>query len=510
MDTPIHLTENSQLSAGYSEIWRLSRLRSNVANHLANQGNTTNRPTLWEDDPPVEIRARRSRDDSPLAGQFRPGATGRRGPGMPLEFDDPDGDGVLHPKSDRFGASKRPWWRPASTAGRVVLLAGALLVLGAFTAACLMTRHSLERDARFRIAGSEDIQATGLTEVSRSEMMPVFGEDIGRNVFFVPIEQRRRELEQIPWIERATVMRLLPDQIRVAVVERQPVAFTRHGEQIGLVDANGVLLNMAPATMAKHHYSFPLLTGIDPGDPADSRKARVDVYLRMMAELDADGKHNSEQISEIDLTDPEDARVLMPEQGADILAHFGEDHFLERYERYQAHIGEWRQQYPHLASVDLRYDNQVVLQMASGKETAETSGGGADAAGGPMNLQTKPSAAAPLVGGSTPKESTPKNSGPKSSATKSSRPKNSAAKKGKPTPNNKHRTPQNQAGAQGTKNQNAKNQNAANQKSSNQNATKPNSASTNRPITTTRPATATQGSKSRSPQVSAATVTQGG
>jgi cell division protein FtsQ len=443
---------------------------------------------------------------------------------MPLEFDDPDGDGVLRPKSDRFGASKRPWWRPASTAGRVVLSAGALLVLCGFTAACLMTRHSLERDARFRIAGSEDIQATGLTEVSRSEMLPVFGEDIGRNVFFVPIEQRRRELEQIPWVERATVMRLLPDQIRVAVVERQPVAFTRHGEQIGLVDANGVLLDMAPATMAKHHYSFPLLTGIDPGDPADARKARLDVYLRMMAELDADGKHNSEQISEIDLTDPEDARVLMPEQGADILAHFGEDHFLERYERYQAHIAEWRQQYPHLAAVDLRYDNQVVLQMSSGKETAETSGG-ADAADGPMNLQAKPSAAAPLAGGSTPKESTPKSSGPKSPTSKSSGPKNSesknsAAKKGKLTPNNKHMTPQNRAAAQGTqnpiarnqnpKNQNAANQKTANQKTANQNAAKRNSASTNHPITITRPATATQGSKSRSPQVSAATVTQGG
>jgi cell division protein FtsQ len=419
---------------------------------------------------------------------------------MPLEFDDPDGDGVLRPKSDRFGASKRPWWRPASTAGRVVLLAGALLVVGAFTAACLMTRHSLERDARFRIAGGEDIQATGLTEVSRSEMLPVFGEDIGRNVFFVPIEQRRRELEQIPWVERATVMRLLPDQIRVAVVERQPVAFTRHGEQIGLVDANGVLLNMAPATMAKHHYSFPLLTGIDPGDPADSRKARVDVYLRMMAELDADGKHNSEQISEIDLTDPEDARVLMPEQGADILAHFGEDHFLERYERYQAHIAEWRQQYPHLAAVDLRYDNQVVLQMASGKETAETSGGGANASDGPMNLQAKPSAAAPLAG-----VTAPKSSGQKSSSPKSSGPKNSTAKKSKPTPNNKHANQQKRANTQNNSAKNTKNQSAANQ-----NATKPNSASINRPITTTRPATATQGSKSRSPQVSTATVTQGG
>lgn len=401
---------------------------------------------------------------------------------MPLEFDDPDGDGMLRPTADRFGTTKKPWWRPASTVGRVFLASSALLVLIAFTTACLLVRHSLERDARFRIAGTEDIQAAGLTEVSRTEMMPVFGEDIGRNIFFVPIDQRRRQLEGIPWVERATVMRVLPDQIRVDVVERQPVAFTRHGEQIGLVDANGVLLAMAPATMAKHHYSFPVLTGIDPGDSADSRKERMDVYLRMMAELDAGGKHNSEQISEIDLTDPEDARVLMPEQGADILAHLGEDHFLERYERYQAHIAEWRQQYPHLAGVDLRYDNQVVLDMASGKQTAETSSGDASTPAAtatpdtnpPVGMKTsdaKPSDAKPLAA---------KTSGTKTSG--ASAPKK--AKSDKPAPNKKHMVPVKRAATQST--------------------TKRNSASTN------RPAKATRGSSSRSPQSSAATVTQGG
>jgi len=160
--------------------------------------------------------------------------------------------------------------------------------------------------------------------------------------------------------------------------------------------------------MTAHHYSFPVVTGIDPGDPADARKARMAMYLRMMSELDADGKHNSEQVSEIDLTDPEDARVLMPEQGTDILAHLGEDHFLERYQRFQQHIAEWLQQYPHLAAVDLRYDNQVVLQMASGKEAAETSAGNdanssaapgdSSAAGG----RTKTSAPAPTTRKSNP------------------------------------------------------------------------------------------------------------
>jgi cell division protein FtsQ len=155
---------------------------------------------------------------------------------------------------------------------------------------------------------------------------------------------------------------------------------------------------MAAKTMAERHYSFPVLTGIDPGDPAESRKARMAVYMRLMEELDADGKRNSEQISEIDLTDPEDARVLMPEQGADILAHFGEDHFLERYQRYQAHIAEWRQQYPHLASVDLRYEQQVVLQMASGKETSETNAGSDGARGAPTESATGDTAATTTQG----------------------------------------------------------------------------------------------------------------
>ena len=285
---------------------------------------------------------------------------------MPLEMQDPDGDDP--PRSNRgiFGAAPAHWWRPASTVGRVSLALGALLVLVGLGIACDLFKTYLERDARFRIAGASQIQATGLTEVSRAQLLPVFGEDIGRNIFFVPIGERRKQLEAIPWVEHATVMRLLPDQIRVNIVERQPVAFTRRVQQIGLVDADGVLLDMSPATMAVHHYSFPVVTGMDPGDTPASRKGRMALYGRLMAELDANHQHFSQQISEIDLTNPEDARVLMPEPGADILAHFGEDHFLERYQRYKAHIAEWRQQYPKLAAVDLRYEHQVVLEMTSG------------------------------------------------------------------------------------------------------------------------------------------------
>jgi cell division protein FtsQ len=290
-------------------------------------------------------------------------------------------------------APPRPWWRPASKAGRIFLALGALIVLGGITTAILLLRNYLDHDPRFQIDGSANIQATGLVEVSRDQMLPVFGEDIGRNIFFVPLAERRRQLEQIPWIRRATVMRFLPNQIRVDVVERQPVAFVRQGQQIGLVDANGVLLDMSPQAMARHRYSFPVINGIDARDTLAARKARMAVYQRLIADLDSGSRHFSEQISEIDLTDPEDARVLMPEPGRDILAHFGQEKFLERYQRYKTHIADWRQQYPNLAAVDLRYDQQVVLEMAPGAGGTQSAGAGAkviDGLGGAKPLAGTP------------------------------------------------------------------------------------------------------------------------
>jgi cell division protein FtsQ len=345
---------------------------------------------------PQESRSGSSRTGSGRTGQGKTGQdwTGS-GPPLPQDLDD---DGFPRLNRQRFDdAPPRPWWRPASTFGRVSLGLAALAVVGGLSTGVLLLRQYLDRDARFRIAGSSHIQATGLAEVSRAEMLPVFGEDIGRNIFFVPLAERRKQLEQIPWVESATVMRFLPDQIRVAVVERQPVAFVRNGQQIGLVDASGVLLSMPASMMAKHHYSFPVVTGIDARDPLAGRRTRMAVYQRLLAELDSGGQRLSEQISEIDLTDPEDARLLMPEPGADILAHFGEEQFLERYQRYKAHIAEWRQQYPKLAAVDLRYEQQVVLEMKPGA-------GGAQSASAPAGTkvidelgQAKPPAGQPAT-----------------------------------------------------------------------------------------------------------------
>ena len=178
------------------------------------------------------------------------------------------------------------------------------------------------------------------------------------------------------------------------------------------MDARGVLLEMAPDGDAEKGYSFPVVTGIEASDPAGTRAARMKLYLKFTGELDGMGSGSSEKISnklsEVDLSDPEDVKALIPDNGAEVLVHFGGEDFLERYRRYEQNLPDWRAKYPKLASADMRYEREVVLEMQPG--AAVPVAGAANADGKPAvpvkaaavkvkAAKTKPHAAAPAKPG---------------------------------------------------------------------------------------------------------------
>jgi cell division protein FtsQ len=104
------------------------------------------------------------------------------------------------------------------------------------------------------------------------------------------------------------------------------------------------------------------------------------IYERFTTELDGSGEKISEGLSEVDLSNPEDVKALIPDKSNEILVHFGDVDFLERYRRFQEHLPEWRTVYPKLSSVDMRYERQVVLEMQSGAGVpVANSGDGASA-----------------------------------------------------------------------------------------------------------------------------------
>ncbi|MCL5263049.1 MAG: FtsQ-type POTRA domain-containing protein [Acidobacteria bacterium] len=248
--------------------------------------------------------------------------------------------------------------------GRILFIALVLSIFAAGITLSLAVRSFFLHDQQFRIGSTAAIQTVGNTEVTRDAILSVFGSDVGRNIFYVPLAKRRAELERMPWVQSASVMRILPDQLRVSIVERKPVAFLQTGSQISLIDAQGMVLGLTPGIMARHHFSFPVITGLDPNMPEPTRAARVQLYLKFLQTLDSGGNHISSQISEVDLADPEDVRATITTGHRDLLLHFGREDFLARYQRYKANIQNWLTQYPALSAVDLRYKDQVVLTMA--------------------------------------------------------------------------------------------------------------------------------------------------
>jgi len=246
---------------------------------------------------------------------------------------------------------------PKKTAARLLwaLLAIALAAVGAVGAAMLY--HYGEHSWRFRLESSDDIEMGGLSNVTRGQVMEVMGGDIGRNVFFVPLDQRQKQLEQIPWVESTSVMRFSPNRIKIQIHERTPVAFARVGSKILLVDAGGTLMDLS----SKKKYSFPVIVGMNPGEPLSTRSARMKIYNQLVRELDSGGGNYSKDLSEVDLSDPEDVKVLANDPEGEVLVHLGSSEYLDRFKIYVAHLREWRQQFQKLESVDLRYERQIIV-----------------------------------------------------------------------------------------------------------------------------------------------------
>lgn len=254
---------------------------------------------------------------------------------------------------------------PETMTGQILAGFTGLLLLGALVLGGFAVRRLMQRDERFLIPGAGAIETAGNQHLSREELVSALADDVGRNVFSLALDRQRATLERLPWVERATVMRLLPDRLRVTVVERTPIAFAREKGKIGLVDAHGVLLDLRQVN-GTGSYSFPVVTGIVAADPLETRAARMKLFQEFVGALDGTGEHISAKLSEIDLSNPEDVRALIPDSGSEVLVHFGDSDYLARYRTYEGHLAEWRQQYPHLASVDMRYERQAVLEMTPG------------------------------------------------------------------------------------------------------------------------------------------------
>ena len=169
--------------------------------------------------------------------------------------------------------------------------------------------------------------------------------------------QRKKQLGQIPWVESASVMRFVPNRLKIEIHERTPVAFARVGSRVLLVDGQGTLMDLPN----KKKYSFPVILGMNSGEPLSTRIPRMRIYDSVLSQLDSSGAHYSQDLSEVDLSDPDDVKVLTNNPEGEVLIHLGSSNYLDRYKVYVGHVREFRQQFDKVESVDLRYDRQIIV-----------------------------------------------------------------------------------------------------------------------------------------------------
>jgi cell division protein FtsQ len=226
-------------------------------------------------------------------------------------------------------------------------------------------RDYLFRSPRFRIALKE---IHGLHHLSESQiLMKLRGiEEENKNLIALDLHQLRKSLESLAWVKTAMVRRLLPDKLVIQISERVPIAFARMNHSTLLVDDDAMLLETKGENLLG--FDFPVLMGLESGfenDVLTRNRKRIALYKQLMRALDENGAGLSKDVSEIHLHDAGSVSVVLNEDT--VLVHMGDEKFQERFRRYLAMSREIKQKYPLLDSVDLRFENQVVVNGANEK-----------------------------------------------------------------------------------------------------------------------------------------------
>jgi len=216
----------------------------------------------------------------------------------------------------------------------------------------------------------DQIEVNGNRIVSREAVLQQFVHDRNRSVLRVPLDSRRGQLEQIPWVETASVQRILPNRIRIELTERTPVAFARNGNELGLIDAHGVILDR-PRGEDLH---FPIVSGVSEDVPRDQREKRMQTYEEFMKAVDLVRGGSSDRVSELDLSNPKDLRVVMTglasaNDSQAVTIHFGSSEFTGKYKMLVDNFSQWQANAGHVQSIDLQYSRQVVVNPDSSSGT---------------------------------------------------------------------------------------------------------------------------------------------
>ncbi len=183
----------------------------------------------------------------------------------------------------------------------------------------------------------------------------------------IDLKSVRARLEQEPWVRRAELRRMLPSDLIVYVDERVPAGILELGGELMIADDEGVLLDRYDQKLGR--LNVPVFKGTLGDNPESYRmyqqenSERVRLGLKLVAELESGSSAFTEQISEVDLSDKTNVKILLVNESAEI--YIGDHDFLKRFRTLMSNMAQYREiknKYTEISSVDLRYPGQIVYR----------------------------------------------------------------------------------------------------------------------------------------------------
>jgi len=242
---------------------------------------------------------------------------------------------------------RKALWRAAAIA----------VALGACTGVSVYLVHRyLVNDPKFVLSHDrhDGLTIDGLHYGSRAKVQRIFAADADHSVFSVPLDERRRRLLAIDWVQDAAVSRVWPDRLAVRIQERKPLAFVEVQSTVMLIDGQGMLLEPPPQAQ----FTFPVLGGVR---AEDTPEKRMDAVRALLDVEDALGPAMKD-VSEVNAADPSNLRIVVQLDGRVLELVLGEDNLGPRYRNFQAHYGEIRKRSPEVRVFDLRLDDRITAR----------------------------------------------------------------------------------------------------------------------------------------------------
>lgn len=276
---------------------------------------------------------------------------------------------VAAPADKRFRRSHvRPARRRSPWVSRALAVARVATAVGVLGAGGWYAAHAVSDAPSLHVS---QINVRGNQHLARGEVMALLGGLEGQHLLQIDLEVWRRRVLGSPWVEHATLRRVLPSTVEVVIRERLPIALGRIRGDLYLVDEHGRVIDEFGPNYAQ--FDLPIVDGLADqaaaGEPiADPVRARLAAsLLRALEGQPALMK----RVSQIDVASAHDAVVVLDQDPA--LVHVGDEQFVERLQRYLELYEALHSRVPDIEYVDLRFDERIYVRP--GKSVVQRTSG---------------------------------------------------------------------------------------------------------------------------------------